>query len=553
MTKNYLKTLFVASAAVLCGTPSHAQSPGSHSLEFSGGLREYIGDVGSYLMFSKAPTYQGGGLAFTYYLSPSIDAVANLSFGEVGATQDISTFVKENDILHRSFRAQTGDLTFGARYKFNNGLILSEDAKFAPYLYGGLSGYYVHSLIKWGPNPYEAAVRIDPVYGSEHKVEQTITDIGLALQGGLGFKFYLTDALSIHWQYTLTYTFNDRWDGANSPDPNPPSDENPLVNKLWRTNDAWGYHAIGLGFNFGGEGGGGGGGSRRLKDSDDDGVPNKFDKCKNTLPKYRRYVDSVGCPADSDGDGVLDADDDCMDKAGLPEFNGCPDTDGDGVHDKIDKCPKEKGLAALNGCPDSDGDGVADAADRCPSVAGIVALKGCPDGDGDGVADIDDKCPTLPGNIKAEGCPDSDGDGVFDNEDRCPNKVGTAANKGCPVIEEKVIQKIALAARGINFETNKAVILSSSFTNLNTLVDILNQYPEAFVEIQGHTDDVGDDAANRKLSQERADAVAEYVKGKGVNAARVTSKGYGKDMPIADNKTKAGKDKNRRVDFVLTY
>ena len=553
MTKHYLKHLFIASAALITGAQTFAQSPGSHSIELSGGLREYIGDVGSSLLFSKAPTYQGGGLAFAYYINPSIDAVTNLSFGEVGSTQSIAEFVIEKDILWRSFRAQTGDLSIGARYKFNNGMILSEDAKFAPYVYGALSSYYVHSLIKWGAYPHQAAIRVDPVYKSEHAVEQTITDIGFGLQGGLGFKYYLTDALSLHWQYTLTYTFNDRWDGANSPDPNPPSNENPLVHKLWRTNDAWGYHALGASINFGGSGGGGGGGTRRLKDSDEDGVPNKFDECKNTLPKYRRFVDSVGCPADSDGDGILDADDDCMDKAGLLELNGCPDRDADGIADKLDACPTEKGTSELKGCPDTDGDGIADKDDRCPTVAGLPELKGCPDGDKDGVADIDDKCPTTPGNIDAQGCPDVDADGVFDNVDRCPDRKGTAASKGCPVIEEKVIEKIALNAKGINFETNKAVLLGTSFKNLNTLADILNEYPEALVEIQGHTDNEGDAVANKQLSQERAAAVTLYLQGKGIDAARLTAKGYGQEMPIADNKTKSGRDKNRRVDFVLNY
>ena len=183
MTKHYLKNLFIASAALLSGSQAIAQSPGSHSIELSGGLREYIGDLGSSLLFAKSPIYQGGGLAFAYYLSPSIDAVANVSFGEVGATQNIDEFVKESDIFWRSFRAQTGDLSFGARYKFNNGIIMSEDSKFAPYVYGGLSGYYVHSLMKWGPYPYVAATRIDPVYQSEHLVQQTITDIGFGLQG----------------------------------------------------------------------------------------------------------------------------------------------------------------------------------------------------------------------------------------------------------------------------------------------------------------------------------------------------------------------------------
>lgn len=544
--KNYIKASLIATASILSFGDGMAQSPGTHGIEVHGGIREYIGDMGSSLMFARAPKYQGGGLAFTYYISPSIDAVANISFGEVGFSQNIDSFVKERDIVWRSFRAQTGDFTLGARYKLNNNVILSEDSKFAPYLYGGLTGYYVHSTIKWGPHPYTAANRPDQ-WGNEHLVQNSITDMGAAVQGGLGFKLYLTDALALNWSYTLTYTFNDRWDGANEADPNP---DKPLVHKLYRSNDAWGFHAIGLSYALGE---GMGSGPKKMKDSDEDGVPNKYDKCKDTDPKYRKFVDNVGCPADSDGDGVLDADDECPDVKGTPEMNGCPDSDGDGVADKNDACPKEKGLPNLKGCPDSDNDGISDKEDRCPNNAGTAALKGCPDGDSDGVADIDDKCPTKPGSKDFEGCPDSDGDGVFDNTDKCPDKAGTAQSKGCPVIAPAVVQKAKLAANGINFETGNAKILAASNKNLDQLVDIMNEFPEVVAEIEGHTDNQGDASANKKLSQDRADAVKAYLVGKGIKADRLKSIGYGQEIPVADNKTDAGRKKNRRVEFKLNY
>ena len=544
--KNYIKASLIATASILSFGDGMAQSPGTHGIEVHGGIREYIGDMGSSLMFARAPKYQGGGLAFTYYISPSIDAVANISFGEVGFSQNIDSFVKERDIVWRSFRAQTGDFTLGARYKLNNNVILSEDSKFAPYLYGGLTGYYVHSTIKWGPHPYTAANRPDQ-WGNEHLVQNSITDMGAAVQGGLGFKLYLTDALALNWSYTLTYTFNDRWDGANEADPNP---DKPLVHKLYRSNDAWGFHAIGLSYALGE---GMGSGPKKMKDSDEDGVPNKYDKCKDTDPKYRKFVDNVGCPADSDGDGVLDADDECPDVKGTLEMNGCPDSDGDGVADKNDACPKEKGLPNLKGCPDSDNDGISDKEDRCPNNAGTAALKGCPDGDSDGVADIDDKCPTKPGSKDFEGCPDSDGDGVFDNTDKCPDKAGTAQSKGCPVIAPAVVQKAKLAANGINFETGNAKILAASNKNLDQLVDIMNEFPEVVAEIEGHTDNQGDASANKKLSQDRADAVKAYLVGKGINADRLKSIGYGQEIPVADNKTDAGRKKNRRVEFKLNY
>lgn len=546
MMKNYIKASLIATASFLSFGDVMAQSPGTHGIEVHGGIREYIGDMGSSLMFARAPKYQGGGLAFTYYISPSIDAVANISFGEVGFSQNIDSFVKERDIVWRSFRAQTGDFTLGARYKLNNNVILSEDSKFAPYLYGGLTGYYVHSTIKWGPHPYTAANRPDQ-WGNEHLVQNSITDMGAAVQGGLGFKLYLTEALALNWSYTLTYTFNDRWDGANEADPNP---DKPLVHKLYRSNDAWGFHAIGLSYALGE---GMGSGPKKMKDSDEDGVPNKYDKCKDTDPKYRKFVDNVGCPADSDGDGVLDADDECPDVKGTLEMNGCPDSDGDGVADKSDACPKEKGLPNLKGCPDADNDGISDKEDRCPNNAGTAALKGCPDGDADGVADIDDKCPAKPGSQDFEGCPDSDGDGVFDNTDKCPDKAGTAQSKGCPVIAPAVIQKAKLAANGINFETGNAKIVAASNKNLDQLVDIMNEFPEVVAEIEGHTDNQGDAAANKKLSQERADAVKAYLSGKGISADRLKSIGYGQEIPVADNKTEAGRKKNRRVEFKLNY
>lgn len=544
--KNYIKASLIATASILSFGDGMAQSPGTHGIEVHGGIREYIGDMGSSLMFARAPKYQGGGLAFTYYISPSIDAVANISFGEVGFSQNIDSFVKERDIVWRSFRAQTGDFTLGARYKLNNNVILSEDSKFAPYLYGGLTGYYVHSTIKWGPHPYTAANRPDQ-WGNEHLVQNSITDMGAAVQGGLGFKLYLTEALALNWSYTLTYTFNDRWDGANEADPNP---DKPLVHKLYRSNDAWGFHAIGLSYALGE---GMGSGPKKMKDSDEDGVPNKYDKCKDTDPKYRKFVDNVGCPADSDGDGVLDADDECPDVKGTLEMNGCPDSDGDGVADKSDACPKEKGLPNLKGCPDADKDGISDKEDRCPNNAGTAALKGCPDGDADGVADIDDKCPAKPGSKDFEGCPDSDGDGVFDNTDKCPDKAGTAQSKGCPVIAPAVVQKAKLAANGINFETGNAKIVAASNKNLDQLVDIMNEFPEVVAEIEGHTDNQGDAAANKKLSQDRADAVKAYLVGKGINADRLKSIGYGQEIPVADNKTDAGRKKNRRVEFKLNY
>jgi outer membrane protein OmpA-like peptidoglycan-associated protein len=180
-------------------------------------------------------------------------------------------------------------------------------------------------------------------------------------------------------------------------------------------------------------------------------------------------------------------------------------------------------------------------------------FNGCPDSDGDGIEDRKDKCPDVAGDVAGEGCPDTDGDGVYNNIDKCPDVAGIVANKGCPEIKPEVIKKIALAAKGINFETGKAVILESSFSNLDQLVTLLNEYPEASVEVQGHTDNVGSPEANKTLSQERTESVVRYLVLKGVAESRLTAVGYGQEMPIADNGSSRGRALNRRVDFKLSY
>ena len=435
------------------------------------------------------------------------------------------------------------DLTVGARYKLNNGSILPEDAKIAPYFQAGVGGFYAFSQTTWGPDAYVQ----DEFYADVTK-KRAVTDMNGAVQGAFGVNVYLTERIGLRYSFTATYTMSDIWDGANGGTPDPVN--NIAVHKLWRTNDMYALHAVGFTYAIGE---GMGSSVKKAKDKDEDGVPDKYDLCKNTEPKYRRFVDSVGCPADTDKDGILDADDKCPDVAGPEQFKGCPDADGDGIQDKLDACPNQAGDAKFNGCPDTDGDGVSDKDDACPTTAGLAAFGGCPDTDGDGVEDRNDKCPNIAGAIAGEGCPDTDGDGVFNNIDKCPDVSGAVANKGCPEIKKEVIQKIALAAKGINFETGKAVITASSFKSLDDLVTLLNSYPGASVEIQGHTDNNGTPESNKTLSQDRANAVKRYLSAGGVSEVRMTAIGYGQELPLADNKTEAGKTKNRRVDFKLVY
>ena len=185
--------------------------------------------------------------------------------------------------------------------------------------------------------------------------------------------------------------------------------------------------------------------------------------------------------------------------------------------------------------------------------------KGCPtDGDGDGVPDYLDECPDTPGQaigfVDAKGCElDSDGDEVPDYKDACPNVAGLKENKGCPELKREVRQLLQKAMQGIEFESGKATIKSKSYPLLDQIAAIFIENTNYIIEVQGHTDNTGKEEANKALSQKRADAVRDYMIAKGVDFQRLTAVGYGQEQPIADNATKAGRAKNRRVEFKINF
>ena len=256
---------------------------------------------------------------------------------------------------------------------------------------------------------------------------------------------------------------------------------------------------------------------------------------------------------DTDGDGIYDKDDACPEVAGLEAFNGCPDSDGDGIEDAKDACPNEAGSMEMNGCPDADGDGVADKDDACPNEAGLPALSGCPDADGDGVADKDDECPSEAGPAENNGCPwpDTDGDGVLDKDDECPDTAGTVANNGCPEVTEEVQAQLNEYARTILFDTGKASLKPESTRVFVDIIRILDQYPNSRFTVEGHTDSVGSNSLNQKLSEERANSVRDFLINEGIDASRLEAVGYGEERPIATNNTRAGRTQNRRVEINL--
>jgi OOP family OmpA-OmpF porin len=247
------------------------------------------------------------------------------------------------------------------------------------------------------------------------------------------------------------------------------------------------------------------------------------------------------------------------------------DSDGDGIPDSRDKCPHEAedkdGFQDEDGCPDpdNDGDGIPDALDKCPDQAedfdGFEDADGCPDPDNDkdGFYDAIDKCPNDPEDFDGfeddDGCPDPDNDhdGFADAVDKCPNEAGVAPD-GCPKKYDLVVvteTKIELK-QTVFFDTDRASIKLVSYKLLDEVAQALLDHPTLHVEVQGHTDSQGDDDYNLKLSQRRAAAVRDYLIGRKVDPDRMVAKGYGENVPIADNRTADGRAANRRVEFVIT-
>lgn len=295
------------------------------------------------------------------------------------------------------------------------------------------------------------------------------------------------------------------------------------------------------------------------RDSDGDGLLDKDDECpQEPGPEWNR-----GCPVrDRDGDGIYDDEDLCPDEPGLPELDGCPpqDRDGDGIPDHLDACPDQPGIPEFDGCPapDRDGDGIPDHLDACPDEFGLPEFDGCPppDRDGDGIPDHADACPDEPGLPELDGCPprDRDGDGIPDHLDACPDEPGVLEEQGCPRKYTLVVlkrERIEISEQ-VHFATGKHTILSDSFELLNQVAQVLKDHPTIKLRIEGHTDSVGNDASNLRLSQRRANSVRDYLIAQGIDPNRLIAVGFGETMPIASNATASGRSLNRRVEFNIT-
>ncbi|MFT5580784.1 MAG: OOP family OmpA-OmpF porin [Psychromonas sp.] len=453
------------------------------------GFSDYNGELNpKFFNVNNVFRTQLGGNVF-FYLNKSIDLGIDFGYGSHGFYDGIDHYKGE---VFKGF--------LSARYKLANGLILDEGSRTQPFVFlgGGFANHF-----------------IDLSSFNEPGLDYT-------LNTGLGVKFRVTENLSLQYQMNLAFTTGDNRDL-----------------KVGGSNDKFIIHSLGFVIPVG-----------PIPDADLDGIADKRDRCPNTPQGVQ--VDAFGCPYDRDFDGIADYQDECPDLAGTPSMNGCDDKDLDGIMDLDDLCPTVAGSPTAFGCPDRDLDSIVDDLDDCPDVFGTLAFNGCPDTDNDSLRDIDDLCPEIAGLVKFKGCPDTDGDGLSDIEDECPEKMGTIANRGCPAeVEDIVLIKQLETLENIQFETGKNVIRKVSYSKLHQVVKIMTENPTYYLTIKGHTDDVGEDAANLKLSVTRANSVLDYITEKGIDSRRITPTGVGEREPKYSNDDAQGRAKNRRVEFSL--
>jgi len=213
------------------------------------------------------------------------------------------------------------------------------------------------------------------------------------------------------------------------------------------------------------------------------------------------------------------------------------DTDGDGIMDKYDECPREP----------EDYDGFEDG-DGCPD----------PDNDGDGILDIDDDCPLqaedMDGWEDEDGCPDpdNDGDGILDADDKCPNNAETFNNymdeDGCPDEAKPEIPKFINII--FQFATDR-IVGADHVPVMDYIAQVMKENPDMRLKITGHTDNIGSDEYNMKLSEKRANAVLDEFVALGVDAERFDLDWKGEGEPIDTNDTEEGRQRNRRIEFTV--
>ncbi|MCX5742766.1 MAG: OmpA family protein [Proteobacteria bacterium] len=165
------------------------------------------------------------------------------------------------------------------------------------------------------------------------------------------------------------------------------------------------------------------------------------------------------------------------------------------------------------------------------------------------------EAPPVPPQVVTQpvvSCPDRDADTVPDTIDRCPDVVGPIESGGCPVYQKVVVtkEKIELKEK-LFFAWDRAEIKPASFALLDDVVKALQDNAALHIQIEGHTDTSGDATHNQQLSERRAASVRDYLTSHRIAGDRLVAKGFGPSVPLETNATSAGRERNRRVEFVV--
>ncbi len=401
---------------------------------------------------------------------------------------------------------------------YKNNLFLVDPSKYETFVRTmGLQLIYSNSFGQKNIIPYARAgvANMWLSYANDHRASEIYPNIkidqeksSLQFEGILGLKYLVNDFFSINVSAGYHYVANDNLDGVVFGD----YDDFYLSGKIGFSINLW-----------------------NKRDSDNDGITDDVDKCIYEAEDFDGFQDEDGCPDyDNDNDGISDYEDGCQNVA--EDFDGFQDDDG---------CPEL----------DNDGDGILDENDKCINLAedfdGFQDEDGCPDldNDNDGIEDDKDKCPDAAENYNG-----------FQDDDGCPDKAPKVKRKPKRVkkVKPKTKQKErkkkdANAPRSFlihseaTFNDKSAQIKSSSYSELNKIVEQLKKYPNTNWRIEAYIDKQNSSIEANRITQNQANAILNYFISKGLSASKFQIMGFGDGNPIASNNTVFGRMKNKRI------